>query len=138
MKLKPRPPFLVFAFIASSFFSFAQVSTYDPFQDVTLDPVKVQQFEKFVAWKHGYLLGSSFDAWKSSNTMIYTQEMWYYSESFIVKRDSFASGVVLTESGFDVSRFENKRNTTQKVPIIFDGSKDVIYLLPANQLLYKP
>ena len=110
MKLKLKLFLSLFFFLGVFTASLGQTSSLNLLEDVTLNPTKVQQFEKYVAWKHSFLLGPSFDAWKSSNTMLYVKEMWYYSESFYVKRDSFPTGITLPEAGFDVSRFESKRN----------------------------
>ncbi len=135
MKLRIKIVSVTIFVIGSSFLSFSQ-STINPFQEIRLDPVKVQQFEKYVSFKHSY--GQTFESWKNANTMLYVNEMWYYSESFYVKRDHSTTGIVLNESGFDVSRFESKRSQTEEVVLTFAGSKDAIVLIPGNKLIYKP
>lgn len=138
MKLnrKFKSCFLTFLFLKSTSLILAQNSVLIPVEDILLDPVKAQVYSKFVVWKHSH--GQSFEDWKNANTMQYIKELWYYSESFYVKRDTFLTGVALNEAEFDVSRFESKRKQNEKSILTFPGSKDVIILIPANQLIYKP
>lgn len=104
-------------------------------EDIKLNPEKVKKFTPYMEWKHGGPQG--FEAWKSTNKMQYAKEMWYYSESFYVKRDHLSSGAVLDESIIDISRFENQRNKTQEVIVTLPGYKDALVLLPENKLVYK-
>ena len=118
------------------FLSVSQSGDVNPFQEIPLNPNKVIMFEKFVRNKHQTQL--TFEDWKAANTMLYVKEMWYYSESFYVKRNQNANGFLLNEGAFDVSRFESRRSETEEVIINVEGSKDVMVLLPLNKLIYKP
>jgi hypothetical protein len=64
--------------------------------------------------------------------------MWYYSESFYVKRNALNEGVTLNEEIVDISRFESQRKENEEVTVTLGGFKDVIVLLPAKNLIYKP
>jgi len=79
-----------------------------------------------------------FEEFKKNNYTIYRKELWYYSESFYIKRDKFTSGISLDESIIDISRFENQRKQNEEVIIEMPGFKDVLVLLPSNKLMFKP
>jgi hypothetical protein len=113
--------------------SFAAVSQQA--NDIKLNPEKVKMFTPYLEWKHGGKGG--FEAWKSTNKMQYAKEMWYYSESFYVKRDHLTEGAVLNEEIIDITRFENQRQKSVETIILMPGFKDAIVLLPENNLLYK-
>ncbi|MBK9283090.1 MAG: hypothetical protein IPM51_02085 [Sphingobacteriaceae bacterium] len=104
-------------------------------EEIKLNPKKIQQFEPYMKWKHGS--GDGFEAWKSTNKLQYAKEMWYYSESFYIKRNHIAKGETLDESIIDISRFENQRSKTEEVIVTLPGFKDVVVLLPENKLIYK-
>ena len=70
--------------------------------------------------------------------MLYAQEMWYFSESFYVKRDHLSSGIVLNEEIIDISRFESHRKDNEEAIVELLGFKDVLVLLPKSKLIYKP
>lgn len=121
--------FLLSLLIGMSFFSFSQVS------EIKLNPEKVAMFEKYVANMHGG--PEVFPKWKETNKMLYAKEMWYWSESFYVKRNHLADGITMDESMIAIHRFEDKRKENEEVIVTFPGFKDVIVLLPANKLIYK-
>ena len=104
-------------------------------EEIKLSAKKVAQCEPYMKWKHGG--GEAFEAWKSTNKLQYAKEMWYYSESFYIKRDHTTKGEVLDESIIDISRFENQRSKTEEVIVTLPGFKDVVVLLPENKLIYK-
>lgn len=104
--------------------------------DIKLNPEKVKQFLPYLKWKHGGEVG--FPSWKENNKLLYAQEMWYYSESFYVKRNVTNDGYTLDESMIDITRFEHKRIQTEEVVIPMPGYKDALVLLPENKLIYKP
>lgn len=100
------------------------------------DPEKETKFLPYLAVRHG-----GFPAvyeWKKSNTVQYYKELWYYCESFYIKRNHFNEGVTLNESIIDISRFENSRKENEEAIVILPGYKDVIVLLPSKGLIYKP
>lgn len=105
-------------------------------QDIKLDPEKVQKFGVYVKYKHSYEPG--FEVWKENNKLLYAKEMWYYTESFYIKRDHFLDGLVLNEEIIDVSRWEYMRKPDEEVFVRITGFKDALVLLPGNKLLYKP
>lgn len=111
-------------------------STAQNLQDVKLDPVKVEKFGVYVKYKHSY--GEGFESWKENNKILYVKEMWYYTESFYIKRDHFTDGLVLNEEIIDVSRWESQRKLNEEVFIRIVGFKDALVLIPGKDLLYKP
>jgi len=113
--------------------SFSQVEI----EGIKLDAEKVKKFTPYVSYRHSYD-GQSFETWKSTNKMLYAKEMWYFSESFYVKRDHLNEGIVLNEEIIDISRFESQRKENEEAIVILPGFKDVLVLLPTSKLLYKP
>lgn len=127
----------ILAFIISFNSIFSQASSSSSSnQEIVLDPVKVSMFEKYCVWKHSFEPGG-FAAWKAANPELYQKEMWYYTESFYIKRNYLNTGDVMDESMIDVSRFELKRSEDQEVVVTFGGFKDVMVLIPGNQLIHK-
>src|SRR5215213_3212212 len=86
--------------MAMSFLSFSQ-------DDIKLNPDKVQKFTPYLAARHGG--GDDFLKWKENNKMLYAKEMWYFTESWYVKRNYTGEGVVLNEEITDITRFEHLR-----------------------------
>lgn len=99
------------------------------------NPDKEKKFSPYIEWKHGGK--ENFPAWKAANTIQYYKELWYYAESFYVKRNYFSEGVELNEEIIDISRFENQRKENEETIVELGGYKDVIVLLPANKLIYR-
>jgi len=129
MKTNTKFLMLVLA-VGLSFFGFSQaVNT-----NITLDAAKVAKFEPFLAVRHS--VNQDFATWKSQNILQYTKEMWYFSESFYIKRNVLSTGVTLNEEIIDITRFDQTRSQTAEVEVQVPGYKDVIVLLPENQLLY--
>jgi hypothetical protein len=64
--------------------------------------------------------------------------MWYFSESFYIKRNYSNDGVAMNEEAIDISRFESNRKQNEEAIVIIPGFKDVIVLLPTTKLIYKP
>jgi hypothetical protein len=114
-----------------SYLSFSQ-----QIDELKLNPERVKMFLPYVEWKHGGAQG--FPAWKSNNKMLYAQEMWYYSESFYVKRNVAKEGQILDDSFIDVTRFESQRKQNEEVIINMPGFRDAVVLIPGNKLIYKP
>lgn len=122
--------FLVVAFIGCSQFYFSQDNS------LKLNPESEKKFAPYMVTNHGGLDGLA--QFKKSNPQNYLKELWYYSESFYVKRDHLADGYVLNEEIIDISRFEKSRKENEEVIVVVPGFKDVLVLLPANKLIYKP
>ena len=114
-----------------SFLSFSQQT-----EEIKLNPERIKMFTPYLEFKHGGKQG--FPVWKSNNKMLYAQEMWYYSESFYMKRNVNAEGQTFNDASMDVSRFESQRKQNEEVTIILPGFKDVLVLIPGNKLIYKP
>jgi hypothetical protein len=104
--------------------------------DIKLDPAKVQKFGVYVIYKHSYEPG--FEVWKENNKLLYAKEMWYYTESFYIKRDHFPDGLELNEEIIDVSRWEKYRKPDEEVFLRVQGFKDALVLIPGNKVFYKP
>lgn len=100
------------------------------------DPAKEAMFLPYLAVRHGGM--EAIEEWKSKNTYKYYQELWYYSESFYVKRNHLSEGITLNEANIDISRFESERKTNEEAILVLPGFKDALVLLPANKLIYKP
>ncbi|MBA3680004.1 MAG: hypothetical protein H0W73_02270 [Bacteroidetes bacterium] len=123
--------FFLGIFITMSFFSFSQ-----DWSKIKIDPAKEKQFEPYVEFRHGG--GSVYQTWKTNNKFQYVKEMWYYSESFYIKRNHTTSGETMNEAAIDISRFESNRKATEESIVVIPGFKDAIVLLPTNKLIYKP
>ncbi len=129
--MKAKIKFLsLFLLLGMSFLSFSQM------EEIKLNPEKVKKFTPYMEFRHGGVQG--FPAWKSTNKMLYAKEMWYFSESFYVKRNYLDQGITLDEAIIDISRFESNRKQNEEAIVTLPGFKDVLVLLPAKQLIYKP
>jgi hypothetical protein len=117
--------------MSMSFFSFSQDLT-----EIKLNSEKVKMFTPYLQVRHGGVQG--FETWKSTNKLLYTKEMWYFSESFYVKRNVHAEGQVLDASFIDISRFESNRKQDEEAIVDMPGFKDALVLIPASKLIYKP
>jgi hypothetical protein len=105
-------------------------------QEIKLDPVKVEKFSPYLKYKHSYPPG--FEVWKENHKLQYVQELWYYTESFYIKRDYFTDGIALNEEIIDISRWEKQRSQTEEVTVKLKGFKDALVLIPGNKLIFKP
>jgi hypothetical protein len=114
-----------------SFFSFSQ-----DVSEIKLNPEKVKMFTPYLQVRHGGIQG--LETWKSTNKLLYAKEMWYFSESFYVKRNAHPDGQVLDPSFIDISRFESHRKQDEEAIVDMPGFKDVLVLMPASKLIYKP
>lgn len=118
-------------------FMLASFSFYSQqLDEIKLNPEKVKKYTPYVEFKHGGEQG--FPAWKANNKLLYTKEMWYYTESFYVKRNHTAEGIVLNEEIIDISRYESQRKANEESIVTLQGFKDAIVLIPGNKLIYKP
>lgn len=118
----------------SLFFFFISNSQNEKIQ---LDSNKVKMFIKYPQFKHDIISGG-FYQWKNDNPGLYLKEMWYYTESFYIKRNYLTTGITLNEAAIDVTRFESQRQAAAETIITLDGFKDVLVLIPGNDLIYKP
>lgn len=121
---------LIAAFTALSAFSFAQVNSLE------LNADKEKKFTPYMMYRHQGPDGLA--DFKKNHKHEYLKELWYYSESFYVKRGYFKQGAELDESIIAIDRFEDSRKETEEAIVILPGFKDVLVLLPANKLIYKP
>ena len=112
----------------------------------TVSPTKEATYSKYVESNHG--MNQNFTTWKQNNKFLYIKEIWYYTESFYVKRNFYSDGSVsidgtlntfsIDETQIDISRFEYQRKESEESIVTIPGYKDVIILLPNNKLIYKP
>src|SRR5436305_6213235 len=119
---------LLFTFAAAPFL--AQINSLE------IKPEREKMFTPYMYARHNGPEGLA--DFKKNSPHEYLKELWYYSESFYVKRDYFPDGFRLEESYVDISRFENQRKETDEAVVILPGHKDVVILKPENKLLYKP
>lgn len=101
-----------------------------------LKPENEKKFTPYMMYRHGGADGVA--ELKKNNPHLYLKELWYYSESFYVKRNHLAEGVSLDASIIDISRFESNRKLNEEAIVVLPGFKDALVLLPLNQLIYKP
>lgn len=119
---------LLFVLLTGLFFG--QVNSLE------IDPVKEKMYRPYMLWRHQGEEG--LDAFKKNQPHEYMKELWYYSQSFYIKRDYFQTGEFLDESIIDITRFESQRKESEEARVELSGYKDVIILLPNNKLIYKP
>lgn len=100
------------------------------------NPAREKMFLPYLATRHGGLIG--VESWKQENTVQYYKELWYYCESFYVKKDAFTDGVSMDEGAIDISRYESYRKKDEINEVKLPGFKDALVLLPLNKLIYKP
>lgn len=124
----------LFRVVLVALFSIGALSSFS--QDITLDSNKVNIFIKYLKYNHSFEAGG-FEAWKDNNPDLYLKEMWYYSESFYVKRNYLNEGVTMNEGSIYIPRFEESRKENEESIVIIPGFRDVIVLIPSNQLIYK-
>lgn len=125
----------VAAFMSGSSAAFSQTGIASS-ESLTPDPVKEKMFFPYLAVRHGG--PDATEAWKKNNTYQYYKELWYYSESFYVKRNYNSTGVTLDESIIDISRFESSRKSSEEAIVVLPGFRDVLVLMPSDKLIYKP
>jgi hypothetical protein len=110
--------------------------TFSQVNSLELNPDKEKKFSPYMLRRHSGSEGLA--DFKKNNSYQYLKELWYYSESFYVKRDYLPTGVVLNEAIIDISRFEKSRKESEETIVILPGFKDALVLLPTNKLIYKP
>jgi hypothetical protein len=125
--------FLIILFSTFSNFGFTQIGGTSEFKP---DPVKEAKFLPYLAVRHGGM--PAIEEWKKNNTVQYYKELWYYTESFYIRRNYVSQGTVLDESLIDISRYESNRKENEEAIVTFPGSRDALILLPARDLIYKP
>ncbi len=121
---------LLFIFLGSLGYAQSQVNSLEA------DPLKEKKFCPYMIYNHGGKEG--LEELKKYAPYEYLKELWYYSESFYVKRNYFEKGLTLDESTIDVGRFEKLRKENEEAIITIIDYKDAIVLLPLNKLLFKP
>ncbi len=97
---------------------------------------KEKKFLPYVAILHGGM--DKLETWKQENTYQYFKELWYYTESFYIKRNYLKEGLILNEEIIDISRFETNRRQSEESIVIIPGFKDALILYPLDKLIYKP
>lgn len=128
--------FAIVLFCVISLFSFSQNASNSPNTIIKLNPDKVNVFVKYLEFRHSFDPGG-YDTWKKENPDLYQKEMWYYSESFYIKRNYLSEGISLPEGSIYIPRFESSRKANEEAIVVLPGFKDVLVLLPENKLIYK-
>lgn len=100
------------------------------------DHEKELKFLPYIAIRHGGM--EAIATWKSNNTVQYYKELWYFCESFYVRRNVQTEGVTMDEGAIDISRFESFRKANEESVVVMPGFKDVLVLLPGKDLIYLP
>lgn len=100
------------------------------------NPEKERKFTPYMIVRHQG--PEALADFKKNHAHEYLKELWYYSESFYIKRDYFKKGVELDDAIIAIDRFENSRKEDEEAIVILPGFKDVLVLLPTNKLIYKP
>lgn len=119
-----------------AFLSYSQNITPNT-KGILLDQDKVNIYLKYVEFKHSIDQGG-FEEWKKNNPELYQKELWYYTESFYIKRNHFSEGISLPEGSICILRFEKNRKPNAEAIVVLPGFKDVLVLIPENELIYKP
>lgn len=125
-----HPLFISALFLLLSSSGFSQIYSLE------IDPVKEKMYSPYMLWRHQGAEGLA--EFKKNKPHEYLKELWYYSESFYIKRNHLKTGETLDVSIIDISRFEHLRKQEEESMIELPGFKDVIILLPINKLIYKP
>lgn len=120
-------------FILITFFSLA---TKAQLNSLEISAEKDKMYSPYMLNRHQGTEGLA--DFKKNHPHDYLKELWYYSESFYVKRAYLNTGVALDASIIDISRFESERQENEEQIIVLPGFKDVIVLLPNSKLIYKP
>jgi hypothetical protein len=115
-------------FLCSSVFS--QVNSLE------IDPQKEKLVTPYLTYRHQGVEGLA--EFKKKQPHAYMLELWYFAESYYIKRNHFAQGDELPFGLVDISRFENQRKENEEAIVVLPGYKDVLVLLPNNKLIFKP
>ncbi|MES2681275.1 MAG: hypothetical protein V4635_15375 [Bacteroidota bacterium] len=121
---------LFLGFIAFSFNSVAQVNSLEA------NPEKERIYNPYMVYRHGGTEGLA--EFKKNKPHEYLKELWYYSESFYIKRNYLKEGIEMDASAIAIDRFEASRKETEEAVLVLPGFRDALVLLPINQLIYKP
>lgn len=121
----------IFVFICGT--AYTQVADINDFRP---DLEKEKKYLPYIAVWHGGL--DNIEDWKKNNTVLYFKELWYYTESFYIKRNHLPDGAVIDDAMIDVSRWESLRDEEQEKIVLLDGYKDALVLIPGNKLKFKP
>lgn len=123
------------ALLFASLFSYAQGGSLDA-EHFRPDPEREKMFLPYMATRHGGMEGLA--QWKKSNIVLYYKELWYYTESFYIKRNYLEQGATMDEAMIDITRFEQERKQDTEAIVTLGGYRDVLVLLPASRLKYNP
>lgn len=121
---------IVIMFVVTSLAGWSQANSLEISAD------KEKAFTPYMYWRHGGPEGVL--EFKKTQPHEYLKELWYYSESFTVKRNYLQEGVTLDPSIIDISRFESSRKAEEDFILVLPGFRDALVLLAGNKLIYKP
>jgi hypothetical protein len=123
-------------FIYFILFSLLSLGSKAQLNSLEISPEKEKMYSPYMLQRHQGTEGLA--EFKKNHPHDYLKELWYYSESFYVKRNHLNTGVVLDASIIDISRFETERQENEEQIVVLPGFKDAIVLLPVTKLIYKP
>jgi len=101
-----------------------------------ISPEKEKMFTPYMIWRHSGSEGLA--EFKRDHPHDYLKELWYYCESFYIKKDYVKEGIFLDVSFIDITRFEDLRKESDEALILMPGYKDALIMLPSNKLIYRP
>jgi hypothetical protein len=117
-------------------FIFLSLRTFAQANSLEFNPEKEKIYNPFMWGRHSGIDGLA--DFKKDHPHEYLKELWYYSESFYIRRNYLKEGVEMSEVGLDISRFEYARKENEEAILVLPGYKDALVLLPLNRLIYKP
>lgn len=97
---------------------------------------KEKMYTPYMMWRHSGSEGLA--EFKKDRPHDYLRELWYYSESFYIKRDYFQVGASIDPAMIPIDRYESSRLESKEAVVVLPGYKDVLVLLPINKLIFKP
>ena len=109
---------------------------YSQINPVELNSDKIKLYTPYMAARHGGNEG--LQNYKASNRVAYQKEMWYFTESFYIKRNHSNSGITMDDGMIDITRFEQYRKADTDAIVELPGFKDALVLLAKNKLIFKP
>lgn len=105
-------------------------------KDQVIDKEKEKMYSPYMYWHHGGKEG--LEDFKKNHPKEYQQELWYFCESWYIRKNYLKEGVALDAYVVDIERFEQNRKEHEEAILVLPGCRDAIVFLPADKLIYKP
>jgi hypothetical protein len=115
---------------------FAGGTGFSQVNSLQISPEKEKMYTPFMYWHHGGPEGLA--EFKQQHPYEYLKELWYFCESWYVKKDYVKEGVPLDLYVVDIERFEQNRKEHEEAILVLPGYRDAIVFLPSDKLIYKP